>query len=73
MSDTNQRSVYVNADHDTKRIKLTVGEAGEYFFLPDESLVMVKAILFSLNKMGYKPTVITNSQGQFIDVELIGA
>ena len=67
------RTVHVNADKPTKRIRLSVPEAGDYMFMPDEALSMVKAILYSLNQMGYKPTVITNGQGQFVDIELIGA
>lgn len=72
MSD-DPRVIYMKGDNLMKRLKMEVPEAGLYLFQPDEALVMVKSILYSLGQMGYHPVVITDDRGQFVDLELIGA
>lgn len=62
--------VYVRTDDTSKRIALETNE-GVYFFQPDEALEMVRAIMKCIIQQGYKPAVIMNDEGQYIDLELL--
>ena len=67
------RTVYIRHEDETKCILLEVPESGIYRFQADESLALVKAVMVSLRSVGYKPTIIANDKGEFIDIELMPA